>query len=199
MGRGTSLPAQTGDVGRGEFIRKKYNLPHKFILYLGTLEPRKNVDNLVEAFSTSSILNLESCNLVIAGAQGWKSKKLLEKIKKTPGIRYIEYIDAEDKPFLYSLASLFVYPSLYEGFGFPVLEAMASGVPVLTSNRSSLPEVVGSAAYLVNPINVFEIEKGIIMLLKDHELRKLLVESGTQKTCEFSWEETAKKFLSLLS
>ncbi|MFA6427821.1 MAG: glycosyltransferase family 1 protein [Candidatus Magasanikbacteria bacterium] len=137
-------------------VRLKYGLPEKFILYLGTIEPRKNILSIIEAYK-KSLLITDHCSLVIAGAKGWKCKKILKAMKNTLGVRYIGYVDPEDKPALYRLASLFVYPSLYEGYGLPVAEALACGTPVVTSNRSSLPEVGQGDVHLVNPYNIEEV------------------------------------------
>ena len=146
-----------------ENLKKKYNLPDKFILFLGTLEPRKNIIGLIEAFNASELRTI-GYELVIAGAKGWKFKPIMDLIAKSDKVRYIGYVDMADKQGLYVLAGIFAYPSLYEGFGFPVLEAMFAGAPVITSNRSSLPEVVRDCAYLVNPNNVDDIAQGLLKL-----------------------------------
>ncbi|OGH73488.1 MAG: hypothetical protein A3C90_01950 [Candidatus Magasanikbacteria bacterium RIFCSPHIGHO2_02_FULL_51_14] len=178
-------------------IKEKYDLPEKYILFLGTIEPRKNVLGVIKAFQRSSLI-INHYSLIIAGPKGWKSGEILREIDGTDKIRYIGYVPAEDKPALYALADVFVYPSLYEGFGFPVLEAMASGTPVITSNRSSLPEVAGDAAYLVNPYNVAEIATAIERLATDKQLRDLFVERGKERAREFEWNETAKEFLEII-
>ena len=135
------------------------------------------------------------CSMIIAGPLGWKYKPIIQMIEKTPGVRYIGYVAPEDKPALYQLASLFVYPSLFEGFGFPVLEAMASGTPVVTSNRSSLPEIAGDAAYLVNPLNVAEMAEGMKIVLEDKHVRKMMIEKGKKHEGMFRWENTARELL----
>lgn len=178
-------------------VKKKYNLPPKFVLFLGTVEPRKNIIGLIEAYKKSKILD-DLCSLVIVGAKGWNTESIMEKIQNTPGVKYIGYIEAQDKPTLYSLAELFIFPSLYEGFGFPVLEAIASGTAVITSNRSSLPEVAGSASYLVNPNNTDEIARGIKLLYKNLEIRKLLIEKGKENISKFNWHTTAEQFLQII-
>lgn len=177
-------------------VKNKYNLSDKYILFLGTIEPRKNIIGLVEAYKQlPNHPKPNSYNLVIAGAKGWKYESIMKAIDETEGVRYIGYVDAVDKPDLYKLADLFVYPSLYEGFGFPVLEVMASGTPVITSNRSSLPEVAGDAAYLVNPYNVNEITQGMREILLNSQLQSSMVEKGREKCSEFTWEVSAKQFL----
>jgi len=176
-------------------IKKKYDLPDKFILYLGTIEPRKNIAGIIQAYKQ---LGDKEYTLVIAGSKGWKYEKIMQEIETTEGVQYIGYVAAADKAALYQAASLFVYPSLYEGFGFPVLEAMAQAVPVITSSRSSLPEVVGSAVYLVNPNNVAEITRGMKSILSDEKLRDILVNMGKEQAGKFSWQKTAQEFIQLL-
>ena len=178
-------------------VKRKYNLPDKFILFLGTIEPRKNILGIIEAY-THSELRTMNYELIIAGAKGWKHEPIMEKINQTEGVRYIGYVDEEDKRALYEFADLFVYPSLYEGFGFPVLEAMASGTPVITSNRSSLPEVAGDAAYLVNPYNTAELSRAMDVVLKDQSLRDILINKGKERAKSFDWQKTAQEFLNLI-
>lgn len=175
-------------------IITKYNLPDKFILFLGTIEPRKNLIGLINAFEKTNLKN-KNYELVIAGSDGWRNNKIKQLIENTDNVRYIGYIEAEDKPALYKLASVFAYPSLYEGFGFPVLEAMAIGTPVLTSNRSSLPEVVGSCAQLVNPNNINDIADGLLKLATDQDLNNYFVQNGTRRAGQFRWENTVENFL----
>jgi glycosyltransferase involved in cell wall biosynthesis len=183
--------------GNNVEIRNKYNLPEKFILFLGTVEPRKNILGIIEGFKNSELLAI-GYELVIAGAQGWKSGPIMEKINNTPGVKYIGYVNEEEKRALYELADLFVYPSLYEGFGFPVLEAMASGTPVIASNRSSLPEVVGDAAVMVNPYNTAELSRAMEQVLKDNAWRDILIKRGKERVNVFGWQRTAREFLNLL-
>ncbi|MCK4525681.1 MAG: glycosyltransferase family 4 protein, partial [Candidatus Andersenbacteria bacterium] len=178
-------------------IRKKYNLPKKYILYLGTLEPRKNIIGLIKAFE---ILNTKY-KLVIAGSKGWLYEDIFKIVKNSPAkdnIIFTGFIDDKDKAALYGLADLFVYPSFYEGFGFPPLEAMAAGTPVITSNFSSLPEAVGDAAITVNPYNIDELTKAIEMVLFDEKLRDILIERGYKKVKNFSWEKCAKETLEFI-
>lgn len=186
-------------AGRGkENVAKKYGLPDRFILFLGTIEPRKNILGIIDAYKSLQSFSTEYCPLVIAGAKGWKHKRVFEQVEKISGVRYIGYIDEEDKASLYGMSDLFIYPSLYEGFGFPVLEACAIGTPVITSNRSSLPEVVSNAAYLVNPYNTSEIRKGIEFLLGNEKLRGKLIERGKKILNNFDYKKTAQEFLSLI-
>ncbi len=184
-------------TGNGEQVKQKYNLPEKYILFLGTLEPRKNVESVIEAYKrlTPPYPPLQGegkggVSLVIAGGSCWKNKKLMKMIAETEGVRYLGYVSEEDKPVLYQSASLFVFPSFYEGFGLPVLEAMAAGVPVITSNCSSLPEVVGEAGYLVNPHNVLEIAEAMKAVLLNEELSSILVSRGNERAKKFDLSDT---------
>lgn len=195
---GLSEKFMTHDTDNITQVKQKYDLPEKFILFLGTIEPRKNILGLVEAFKQCHKLLASGYQLVIAGPRGWKYTSILHAIEQTPGARYIGYVAPEDKSVLYQLASLFVYPSLYEGFGFPVLEAMAAGTSVITSNRSSLPEVAGGAAYLINPYNVSELGRAMETVTSDTWLRGRMIERGKRRAGEFRWEETAGQFLELI-
>ena len=197
-GLSSSFKSQILDISSDE-IKQKYNLPEKYILYLGTLEPRKNILSIIEAFKINYELGINNYELVIAGSKGWKNEEILQAIESTEGVRYIGYVADEDKPGLYKYARLFVYPSLYEGFGLPVLEAMASGVPVITSNRSSMPEVVGGSAILVNPYDVGEIAKAMKKILSDRQLCDMLVERGNGQSGKFNWGKTADGLIELLN
>lgn len=192
-------PGVLGELGMAneEEIRMKYNLPEKYILYLGTLEPRKNVKTIIEAYNVSE-LKSKNYELIIAGSRGWKNKKLLKLIQETPGVKYLEYVNEDKKKELYKKAALFVFPSLYEGFGLPVLEAMSYSLPVITSNRSSLPEVAGQAEYLINPHNILELEKAMRLILSDDNLRGILIEQGKNQSQKFNWEKSAQQFLNLI-
>lgn len=181
-----------------ERVKKVYNLPEKFILYLGTIEPRKNIIGLVRAFGAWQKKSNNDAKLVIAGAPGWKNKNIFQLIKNTPNVEYVGYVKDADKPALYSLARIFAYPSFYEGFGLPVLEAFMSGVPVLTSNRSALTEVAGTAAYLVDPNNQSDIAQGLERLWNDESARKYYIEKGREQANKFLWEQSAKKFMDII-
>lgn len=185
-------------TGRDLSVLAKYNLPTKYILYLGTLEPRKNVLSIIQAYRKSELVD-KNYRLVLVGGSGWKSDTILKLAGKVNGIRYIGYVEKDEKQDIYKNASLFVYPSLYEGFGLPVLEAMACGVPVITSNRSSIPEVVGDSAYLVNPYNVDEIAEAMKNVLEDDGLSLKMVERQKERVNKFSWDKTAKEFIEILN
>ncbi|MCK5084589.1 MAG: glycosyltransferase family 4 protein [Candidatus Pacebacteria bacterium] len=185
-------------------IKKRYNLPDRYILYLGTLEPRKNIIGLIKAFE---ILNSRfkipdsKFQLIIAGSKGWLYNDIFKTVENSPvknDIVFTGFVDNKDKSALYSLADLFVYPSFYEGFGFPPLEAMAAGTPVVTSNFSSLPEAVGDAAIMVNPYNLDELAKGMEMVLTDEKLKNILIERGLEQIKKFSWQKCARETLKFM-
>ncbi len=172
-------------------LKAKYELPQNFILYLGTLEPRKNLKNLIKAFD-----NLEESNkkLVIAGGKGWLYKDIFSLVREKKlenDIIFTGYVDKEDIVPLYNAATLFVYPSLYEGFGLPPLEAMACGTPVITSNVSSLPEVVGDAAITVDPKNINELSEAISNVLSNEDLQNEIIQRGIERAKLFTWENAA--------
>lgn len=184
-------------------IKQKYNLRGNFILYLGTLEPRKNVDGLIKAFDMFKKRYPKSgIKLIIAGGNGWKDKgihKAWRSSENRADIKFIGYIPKEDKVYLYNLASLFVFPSFYEGFGLPPLEAMACGTPVVTGFTSSLPEVAGGSALLVDPFNIADISRGIEKALFNKNLRERMIVSGKERVKKFNWEDTASKYLDLIN
>lgn len=181
-------------------IKHKYNLPEKFILFVGTIEPRKNIKRLIEAFYDLTKNRKMEHSLVIAGGKGWHYDDVfntVEKLKLGKKIIFTDYVRGSELPLLYNAADLFVYPSLYEGFGLPPLEAMACGVPVVTSNTSSLPEVVGDAAVLVDPADVQTMAEAIKQTLEDKNLREKMIKQGFIQAKKFSWEATAIKTLNV--
>ncbi|MFC1639088.1 glycosyltransferase family 4 protein [Patescibacteria group bacterium] len=174
-------------------VRAKYGLPERFVLYLGTLEPRKNVTGLIRAFDAAETGDTE---LVLAGGRGWLYRRIFHaaaESAKRDRIRFLGYVDEADKPALYSAATVFAYPSFYEGFGMPALEALACGVPVLASHTSSLGEVVGNAGLLVNPSNGEEMALGLSELLGDARLRAELAAAGPKRAYLFSWDRSAAR------
>lgn len=183
-------------------IEQKYNLPEKFILFLGTVEPRKNIEGAIRAYEILREKNggLAQYKLVIAGGRGWKSNnafRVWQKSQYKSDIKFLGYIEKKDKVYLYNLASLFVYPSFYEGFGFPPLEAMASGTPVITSFTSSLPEIVGSAGLMVDPYNINDLAIAMEKVLTDNNLRNDLIQKGLKRIKEFSWEKAGREYLEI--
>jgi glycosyltransferase involved in cell wall biosynthesis len=171
-------------------IRQKYNLPAEFILYLGTLEPRKNVVGLIAAFNQIKT----GADLVLAGGKGWLYQHIYQAAKQSPKnkkIKFLDYIDEKDKPAVYSAATIFAYPSFYEGFGMPALEAMACGTPVVASNTSSLGGVVADAGLLVNPAQQNEIAAALDELLTNQTLHSELSARGLKQASRFSWDKSA--------
>jgi glycosyltransferase involved in cell wall biosynthesis len=165
--------------------------PGGYLLSVATLEPRKNLIRLAQAHSRLPVGLCAMKPLVLIGASGWLTEELeryLEPLERADHVRRLGYVPQTDLPLLYAGAFAFAYPSLYEGFGLPVLEAMASGVPVLTSDRSSLPEVVGEAAILVNPEDVEAITAGLERVLTDTDWRFVAIQRGLQQAQCFSWE-----------
>ena len=176
-----------------ENIRKKYNLPKNYILYLGTIEPRKNIERIVKAFKKYKKEINDDLKLVIVGRKGWKYDNIMKLIEAMgTDIIITGYIDEEDKVPIYKLAQIFVFPSLYEGFGMPILEAMASKTPVITSNISSMPEVAGNAGMLVDPFNENEIFEAYKKILSDDELKKEMVQKGLEQAKKFEWKKSVE-------
>jgi glycosyltransferase involved in cell wall biosynthesis len=188
--------ARVGDdpsLPSADEVRERFGLPASFFLFLGTLEPRKNLVRLVEAWS--SIAERTPLDLVIAGRRGWKGGALAEALRRAPARERIHlpgFIPDACLPGLHRAASVFVYPSLWEGFGIPVLEAMARGVPVITSNVSSMPEIAGDAAILVDPEETDSLAGAMTLLATDPDLCAVLSERGLARAEQFSWEACAQ-------
>lgn len=187
------------DCAAIEAICNRYSLPRQFILYVGNLEPRKNLPVLLQAFARLTQRGLPHA-LVLAGSRGWKDAEIFSTMKElglASRVCFPGYIPQPDLPALYSAADLFVYPSLYEGFGLPVLEALACGIPVITSNVSSMPEVAGDAGILVNPRRVDELADALWRILTDRELHDELARKGVERAQMFSWTRTARETLAV--
>jgi len=184
-----------------EKIKKKYNLPTKFILTVCSIEPRKNLLNLLEAYKLLLDINPKiQHKLVLVGRKAWGKNLISNKIidlKLKNNIIMTGYVPEHDLVGIYSLAEIFVFPSIYEGFGLPPLEAMACGTPVVSSNTSSLPEVVGNAALMINPYNVNKIMDAIATLIYNPEMRRTLIERGKERITKFSWEDVARKTINI--
>jgi glycosyltransferase involved in cell wall biosynthesis len=163
-----------------------------FLLFVGTIEPRKNLVQLLQAFSKLEDKNVQ---LVLAGGRGWKNHAIMTEIKKTPRVQYLGYVSQSQKCWLMEHAAAFVFPSLDEGFGMPVLEAMSVGTPVVTSNAGALPEVARDAALLVDPKDTHGLTQAMEQVLSDKNLSEKLAQAGKQRAQEFSWERTARETL----
>ena len=187
------------DTAKRARIRLRYALPHRFMLYVGAIEPRKNLPRLVDAVAAARRQGLPH-QLVCVGPYGWSSRDLYEHVDRL-GLRdvvhFTGYIPIEDLPVIYNLAEFFVFPSIYEGFGLPVVEAMACGTPVITSSTSSLDEIAGSAALTVDPYEVEALVAAIVTMARDEDLRHALSQRGLERVREFSWARTAKEMLAL--
>lgn len=183
------------DADKLAAVRLKYNLPERFILHVGTIEPRKNLPRLFEALQLSTFhLPPSTGHLVLAGKKGWLTAKTFERAKELgESVIFAGYVADEDLPALYNLADLLVMPSVYEGFGLPVLEAMACGTPVACSNVSSLPEIAGDAALLFDPRDVRSIAQALERGLTDFELRAELRARGLARAARFTWGEAARR------
>jgi len=181
--------------------RKKVNLPEKYILTVGTLEPRKNIPTLLSAYEALPQAIRDNYALVLVGQLGWLFDETMQQIKQLQerGLNIIIRSDISDEqlPFVYNLASVFVLPSFYEGFGMPILEAMACGIPVIASNTSSLPEVIGEAGILISPENHEELTHMIAHVLNHDEQRQHLIQAGLEHVKLFTWEKSAKIALSV--
>lgn len=181
-----------------EQVKEKYHIGESYILYLGTIEPRKNIQKLVQAYAMLKKRCASVPPLILAGGKGWLCDDIyasVEELGLTDCIKFLGYVPDEDAPHLLCGAHLFVFPSLYEGFGLPVLEAMACGTPVVTSNVSSLPEIAHDAAVLVDPNDAGDIMQGMFELLHDEGVRKKYIEAGFERVKEYTWERTVDKYL----
>jgi glycosyltransferase involved in cell wall biosynthesis len=177
----------------------RYSIEGQYILYIGTLQPRKNLLRLVEAFHI--IRQQTAARLVLAGGKGWLYDEIFARVQAlnlSERVIFPGFVAEADKAALISGAAVYAYPSLYEGFGLPILEAMACGTPVLTGHTSSLPEVAGDAALLVDPYDVEAIAAGLLRLLTDDAMRADLVAKGFQRAQTFSWDKAARQALDIL-
>lgn len=173
-------------------FRKRHGLPDKFILYLGTIEPRKNLSTLIRAYAK---VRPAGVKLVCAGGRGWMYEDVfqtVEELRLSRDVIFPGFLPSDDLPFWYSAAQIFVYPSTYEGFGLPVIEAMACGVPTITTNASSLPEAAGDAALLVPPDDTSALAEALARLLADDSLQVELAERGLRQAARFTWEDAAR-------
>jgi glycosyltransferase involved in cell wall biosynthesis len=180
-------------------VRARLKLPPRFLFSVGTLEPRKNLQRLMRAFAQvrRDQPALDDTELLLAGKPGWLSDAIVADARATPGVRLLGPVDDADLPALYTLATATVYPSFYEGFGFPPLESLACGTPVLTSNTSSLPEVVGDVGILVDPLDEAAIADGMTRLLTDASLAEDARRRGPKQAARFSWSRAAHQLFSV--
>lgn len=182
-----------------EAVRKKYNLPQNFILYIGTLQPRKNLPALIEAYVKISIATRKDLKLVLAGGKGHNFDARIDEYIKNYSLQdhvfLPGFIDEADKPALFKLARIFCFPSLYEGFGIPIIEAMTLGIPVLVSNIPSHKEVIGNAALAFDVDNADDFAQKLTQLIANELLRAELIQKGREQIAKFSWLQTAEKML----
>jgi glycosyltransferase involved in cell wall biosynthesis len=187
------------DRARLEDVRARYRMPQQFLLYVGTIEPRKNLSRLMAAFADARRRGIPH-HLVCAGPYGWSSRGLAGRIAQlgvADAVHFTGYVPFEHLPAIYNLAEFFAFPSLYEGFGLPVVEAMACGVPVLTSNTSSLGEVAGDAAETIDPASTDAVADAIVRLATSGDRRRDLAERGLARSRSFSWTQTARDMLAV--
>jgi glycosyltransferase involved in cell wall biosynthesis len=186
-------PAARAEV---EEFRRRKGLPDQFILFLGTLEPRKNIGRLIEAYAALRERIASPPALVIAGGKGWFYENLFSQVSRLglgADVLFTGYVPGEELVWWYRSALMFVFPSLFEGFGLPVLEALACGTPTITSNLSSLPEVAGNAALLVDPYDTEGLVRAMVSLLNEPELRAELSKAGVRQAEQFPWSRTARE------
>jgi glycosyltransferase involved in cell wall biosynthesis len=180
-------------------VRSRYGLPLRFVLYVGTIEPRKNLLRLVDAFAQARRRGVPH-HLVCVGPYGWSSRDLTGRINHLglqDAVHFTGYAPFEDLPAIYNLGEFFIFPSLYEGFGLPVVEAMASGLPVITSSTSSLGEIAADAALTIDPTSTDAIADAIVSLAADEPLRREYSQRGVRRARAFSWTQTAKDMLAV--
>lgn len=186
-----------------EKVKAKYGIHGKYILFVGNIEPRKNLKNLLLAYEKLDAETRKEYSLLLVGARGWLDNEIFDIIERLriDGNHIqqpLEYVKDKDRAAIFSGASLFVYPSMYEGFGIPPLEAMACGVPAVTSDNSSLPEAVGDAAVKVGADSVVELSKAMKHVLADDKLRASMVEKGFEQVDKYNWDQEAAKLLDIL-
>lgn len=186
-------------------VRKKFNITKKFIMFVGGLDFHKNVIGLINAFKKFIDAGKLDYQLVIVGAKGYgrvgnvaqEAKKLIKELNLERNVIFTDFVEDKDLVLLYNSADLFILPSLKEGFGLPPLEAMACGCPVIVSNSSALPEIVGDAAVLFNPYDTQDIANKIYKVLSDENLKNKLISKGLQRVKDFKWDKTASKMISI--
>ena len=181
-----------------EIQNYNFDFSKPYLLFVSTIEPRKNIRSIIQAFNWLKQKHKIDHQLVLIGRKGWKYAPIFESIQSSPWkneIHHLNYLSDELVALFYSKADVFVYPSHYEGFGLPVLEAMTLGAPVVASNTSSIPEVAGDAAILIDPNDFMQIAEALLMVISDRKFRQDLISKGKTRANFFSWENTAKKTL----
>lgn len=181
---------------------EKHQLKNNYILYLGNIEPRKNIAGLINAYNILRDRNIRlvDTQLVLAGGTGWKNREIYLARENSPykeNIKFIGHVSTKEREILFKKANFLVYPSFYEGFGFPPLEAMEASLPVITSNISSLPEVVENAALTINPYDINDLARSMELLIYNNDLKETLKKEGKIQAEKFKWSKTAKKYLEI--
>ena len=195
-----SAPSVTAETADFQMVQQRLGIRRPYLLYVGTIEPRKNLIRLIQAFNRLKKEAGIPHQLVLAGGGGWKTEEIHRAAETTPfadEIRFTGYLSSGEKNTLYQNADAMVFPSLYEGFGMPPLEAMLFGCPVICADAASLPEIAGTAAELVDPLDVQGIAQGIWRVLSDSGRRAALVEQGRQQAVRFSWDRSAEKMIKI--
>ena len=183
-------------------VKSRYNLPEKYMLYLGNIEPRKNILGIISAYEKLPKKITQRYKLVLAGGKGWNDIAIKDKINNSPlrkDIILTGYVEQKDIPAVYSAATVFLFPSFYEGFGLPIIESMACGTPVITADNSSLREVGGDAALYVRTGDDEQLSKKITELVEDKKLRDYLATKGQERANLFSWEKSSDAMLKVIS
>jgi glycosyltransferase involved in cell wall biosynthesis len=186
------------DAERFRTWKKKRGMPDEFILFTGGISPRKNLLRLIQAFEQATS-RIPHHKLVLTGGKGWQNSAVLSAIEKNRDVIRLGFVPDDEMPLLYAAADLFVYPSLYEGFGLPILEAQACGCPVLCSSNSSLPEVAGDGVRYVDPLDIAGVGDAIASILADRKEQRRLIEKGRQNAQRFSWERAAIQLLNVMA
>lgn len=182
-------------------FKKLHKLPERFILYVGTLEPRKNILGIIRSFNIlKDQAGHEDIELLLIGKEGWQFIDIFKEINNSPYKSHIQYLGhvTVDLAYYYSLATVCAYPSFFEGFGFPILEAMACGTPVIVSANSSMPEVANDATIFVNPYNISEIAEALTIVLSESKIRDRMIQKGFNQAVKFNWEDTARQTLDII-
>jgi len=178
-------------------IKEKFDLPNHFLLFVGSIEPRKNMITLLKAFNSLDKTTQKNYPLILAGSKGWKNEEIIKEIQKSKYIRYLGYVEDQELAHIYNLATLFIYPSLYEGFGLPPIEAFACGTPTIVSNTTSMPEICVDASLYINPTDILDIKEKIKFLIEDKNLQNALVKKALKRAKDFTWEKASNKHMQI--